>query len=178
MAQPLSWSLVTFGHKFIAPWASAIFAAGCFYTMALAPALSLPGALDAAPLLRVTLVLGAGATAWYAFSLAARLVSIEVDNHNLFLSDFHRRATIPLAAVSDVTEENWLPHHPVTIDFERDTPFGRRVTFLPDMTDQWLRFAPHPVVAQLENAVRAARDSEEGLLPNKRPEPPRGMIKE
>jgi len=159
MAQPLSWGPATFAHRFIVPWACGLLAAACVYTMALAPALSLPGSVNLAPLLRIIICLSSCALAWGAFSLAASLVSVEMDNHNLFVSNSRQQATIPLAAVTYVWEANWSPHHSVMIGFDRDTPFGRQVTFLPDMTDQWFPFAKHPVVEQLEGAVRIAHEA-------------------
>ena len=157
MAQQLSWGPVTFAHKYIVPWALTVITAVCVYTMALAPALSLPGAVDIAPLLRIIFCFGAAVITWASISQGGGLVSVDLDNRNLFLSDLRRQATVPLTSVTKVTEGNYLPHHPVTLEFDRDTVFGRRVTFFPDMTDQWIRFSPHPVVAQLERAVQQAR---------------------
>ena len=157
-SQRLSWGPATFFYKFVAPWILTSVALFFSYSLAFAPALDLPGwsVLPSVPL-RILLCLGSAATAWWYFSLSARLVLVEVDNHNIFLSNYRRQIAVPLELVQDVSEANWLHIHPITIEFDDATAFGRRVTFLPDMTNQWFRFASHPAVSQLQEAADRAR---------------------
>ncbi len=89
---------------------------------------------------------------------ALTLKRVEMDSRNLYISNFSKQIVVPLADVTDVSENRWLHYHPVTIQLARPTEFGNRITFAPDMSDTWFRFLSHPVVAQLRTAVARARD--------------------
>ncbi len=46
-------------------------------------------------------------------------------------SDYRREIAVPLAEIEDVSENWWMSHHPVTLHLRNDTPFGRKITFIP-----------------------------------------------
>lgn len=87
---------------------------------------------------------------WFAVSRK----TIQMDEHFLYISVFRRVASISLGEISSVTETIGMRDRAVTILFQRDTPFGRSVTFTP--TFMFGR-APHPIVNQLLTAAEHER---------------------
>jgi hypothetical protein len=68
---------------------------------------------------------------------------------NIYVSNYLREVTIPLANIRDVTENRLLNWHPVRVHFREPTGFGTAVVFMPKI--RW--FGPwrsHPVVAELK----------------------------
>lgn len=108
---------------------------------------------------RAITCLAIGVLAVYQFRFGGRLKRVEMDNHNLFISDGARQLVEPLVDVREVTENRWWHPHPVTIHLTHDIAFGPRVVFLPIMTDQWFWFSHHPVVEQVMHAAAGARAS-------------------
>jgi hypothetical protein len=89
--------------------------------------------------------------------LCAPLKRVRVDDRALLISNYRREIAVPLNMIDHVTENRWINIHPVTVHFREQTPFGRRITFMPKM-----RFAlrgPHPVVTQLTYLAQAARQA-------------------
>jgi hypothetical protein len=93
---------------------------------------------------------------WLCFPLKF----VRVDGAFLYVSNFLVEHRIPLVDVADVTEITWINIHPVTLHLAVNTPFGRRIVFMPK---QWsgirslLPFSSHPVVAALKQRIAAAR---------------------
>jgi hypothetical protein len=98
-----------------------------------------------------------GAAVFYRYALKLRWVAVAGDS--LVVSDFHRRAVVPLAAVARVSRA--LRRPPLLwIEFRQPTPFGTRIIFMP-RTRLRLGFGPHPLIAELSTlAARASREHE------------------
>lgn len=92
-----------------------------------------------------------------------RLKRVEIDDQWVYISNFVRETRVPLRDIEDVSENRWINIRPVTIGFRRDTEFGPRVTFMPKTRFRGF-WQAHPVVGELEGAVRAVRG-----LPPERP---------
>jgi len=66
-------------------------------------------------------------------AFVAPLKRVQIDGADLVVSNYIKVVRIPLTEIEDVTE-NWLVNgHPVYVHFARQTPFGRRIVFVPKM---------------------------------------------
>ncbi len=157
-SQPISSGPTTFAYKFIVPYGTVLALALTIYGLELAPHLGVPVTTNVtSPVGRAVTCLVIGVLAVYQFRFGSGLKRVEMDNHNLFISDGDRQVVVPLGDVGEITENRWWHPHPVTIHFTRDNALGPRVVFLPIMTDQWFWFSRHPVVQQIAHAAAAAR---------------------
>lgn len=96
---------------------------------------------------------------WWA---CIRLKRVRMDANALYISNYRTDIVVPLANVSDVTENRWVNIHPVTIHFHSDTEFGSQVVFMPKV--RWFGgWRPHPVVAEIRQAVDRATGRNRGL---------------
>jgi hypothetical protein len=87
-----------------------------------------------------------------------RLKQVEMDDRNLYLSNFRREIAVPLREVEDVRQLRWRKGQEVRIELRSDTDFGSTLVFLPKV--RFLLFwREHPVVEQIRQAVRAAQRS-------------------
>jgi hypothetical protein len=89
-------------------------------------------------------VLGTALFLW----LLAPLKKVRIDGTSLYVSNYRREITVPLSEIESVSENWWMNHHPVTIHLRHETPFGRRITFIPQFRLQ-LFWRSHPIVAEL-----------------------------
>jgi hypothetical protein len=90
----------------------------------------------------------------------ARLKRVRVDATYIYISNYLRVATIPLANIRDVTENRLLNWHPVRVHFGQPTPFGTSIVFMP--RHQWFSlWRSHPVVAELKNLSRPSARSDD-----------------
>jgi hypothetical protein len=97
-------------------------------------------------------VVGSAAIYWFG----VRLKRVELDRRALYVSNYLKEVAIPLRDVEEITENRWANTHPVTVRFRGDKGFGTRIVFMPKK--RWFGFsAPHPIVAELETAVRRAQ---------------------
>jgi len=86
----------------------------------------------------------------------ARLKRVRLDGGRLFVSNYLRESSVPLAMIDEVTENRWLNIRPVTLRFRGATDFGDRICFMPKA--RWFPFwRPHPIVEELRQLARAAR---------------------
>ena len=96
-------------------------------------------------------VLGTASFWW----LLGSVKKVRLDQTSLHVSDYRRQIAVPLAEIESVSENWWMSHHPVTIHLRHDTPFGRRITFIPTF-----RLFPfwrtHPIVNELRKLAREA----------------------
>jgi len=94
------------------------------------------------------------------------LKAVSIDDEFIYVSDRTQEIAIPLRSITSVTEERWTNYHPVTVRFKTRTHFGNEITFVPTsrLTFSFTGYQPpHPVVKQLQDAVRlssAVRDGE------------------
>lgn len=77
---------------------------------------------------------------------------VRLDGDTLRISNYVREIVVPIAAIEAVTEERRTKPRPIHLHFRRRTPFGTRVTFLPDtlIPD---RSVPHPTTVMLRDLV-------------------------
>ena len=98
------------------------------------------------------LTIGGSALIWWS---CVRLKRVRMDDKVLYISNYTREITVPLANVAQVSENRWLNSHPVTIEFHSGTEFGSRVVFMPKF--RWFAFlSSHPVVQEIRVAVERA----------------------
>ena len=97
------------------------------------------------------LLVGSAFIYWFC----ARLKQVRIDDEALYISNYLKEVRVPLREIAEVSENRWVNIHPVTIEFQRDTEFGRSVVFMPKM--RWFGgWSSHPVVAELREAARRA----------------------
>jgi hypothetical protein len=83
------------------------------------------------------------------------LKRVQIDTHNLYVSNYFRELKIPFGKISEVTENRWINIHPVPIRFKADMGFGEAITFMP--TSRMFGFwSAHPVVAELRRLAHVA----------------------
>ena len=104
-------------------------------------------------------VLGGLSLYWFCM----RLKRVEIDDRWLYVSNYLREIRVPLEQIEGVSENRWVNIRPITVEFRRDTDFGLHISFMPK-TRWWRFWSAHPVVGELEEAVRQARG-----LPPERP---------
>lgn len=98
-----------------------------------------------------------------------RLKVVNVDEHFLYVSNYLKEITIPLADIYDVTENVWLNTHPVTIHLKSRSEFGNRIVFMPKT--RFLFFSSHPVVKELKQLARSRVAQEVGFNQARKPQP-------
>ena len=101
---------------------------------------------------------GSGSVPWrcsptaFIYYFAVRLKRVRIDEQALYISNYLTEVRIPLRDVAEISENRWINIHPVTIEFQRETPFGERIVFMPKV--RWFAFwSSHPIVAELRQAV-------------------------
>ena len=92
--------------------------------------------------------------AWIAGSLFAywglvRLKWVAFDGENIYISNFIKMISVPLADIEKVTENVLINIHPVYITFNHETEFGRKIVFMPKFYLGIAFFLSHPVVEEL-----------------------------
>ena len=97
-------------------------------------------------------VIGTAAIYWFCI----RLKRVELDRNALYVSNYLKEIAVPLRDVEEITENRWVNTHPITVRFRRDTGFGTSIVFTPTFRLFAFR-SPHPIVAELQAAVRRAR---------------------
>ncbi|GEM_PF-915233 len=102
-------------------------------------------------LLGLLTMTGLTAFAWWGF---APLKEVKMDERVLEVSNYWRRATIPLADVDSVTQDSW--NDLVTVTLREPCTFGRSIRFMPSKRFV-THFEPHPVVEEILAAARVAR---------------------
>ena len=92
---------------------------------------------------------------------------VTMDERELRVSNFWRQITVPLAEVTEVTQDSW--NDLVTVTLHRQTPFGRSIRFMPCKRFVTI-YEAHPVVEEILAAARTAR--ERGTVLAERPSRP------
>jgi hypothetical protein len=96
---------------------------------------------------------GFGYSLWWSFILKR----VAVAGDSIYISDYSREVRVPLSAITEVTENRWLKLHPVSIAFDRETPWGSSIKFMPKMRFLAFGWVSHPVVAELRDLAFTAR---------------------
>jgi hypothetical protein len=87
---------------------------------------------------------------FFAYVTCAALKQVAADEHCLYVSNFINEISIPLADIGDVTENDWLNIHPVTVHLKRPSRFGSKITFMPKIKV----FGVCPVVTELKSLAK------------------------
>lgn len=93
---------------------------------------------------------------------------VRTDWQNLYVSDYRKEITIPIAAVVEVRENRWFALDPAAIVLDEDTQWGRVIRFAaPGNPDEnklrigdWLATwtsPPHPLLEEIRTVARTAR---------------------
>ena len=94
-----------------------------------------------------------------AWLIAPRVRHVDVDEDRVRVSGVFRTATLPLSSVTSVTEWPKGRFHMAAIEFDHDTPFGRKVQFIPRTQLArvgWLRWRrTAPVVLDLATSAHS-----------------------
>jgi hypothetical protein len=97
------------------------------------------------PLSALLVVIG-----FYLFGF--RLKKVAVDDHRLYVSNYLREISIPLAEIESVSE-SWLTNPKlVYIRLKAQSPFGRKIVFAPPLR-ALSQFRHHPVVDELKRMI-------------------------
>ena len=87
--------------------------------------------------------------------LSRRIKHVEIDENDLYVSDYFSDVTIPLTEISRITESRWTSPKTVTIHLRHHTPAGSKIVFLPKHRFAWQ--ISHPIVAELNEIATQAR---------------------
>ena len=95
---------------------------------------------------------GTFAIAWLVGSAVilrtcGRLKRVELDGDRLTISNYIRQIVVPVSDIEDVRQNLFINIRPVSIQFRHDTPFGRRIVFMPKYSFRW--FSKHEIVHRL-----------------------------
>lgn len=93
-----------------------------------------------------------------SFWIASRIKVVRLDGDDLVVSNFRREIRVALADVVSVSY--WSAANPqvVSLSLRTDTPFSRRILFMPER--RWtISFREPPIVQELQTRSAAARSS-------------------
>ena len=91
--------------------------------------------------------------AWWCFPLKR----VAVDDDAIYVSNYLREIQLPLSAIVAVEENRWIKLHPVTIEFNQETSFGRRIVFMATIRFFTIGWLSHPIVEELRDIAGFAR---------------------
>ena len=83
----------------------------------------------------------------------AQLKSVSIEGTDLLVSNYLHEARIPAHLIDKVWHRRWVSPRTIQIRFRQETPFGKRVAFVPKGGSL---FREHPIVAELRAASREA----------------------
>ena len=104
--------------------------------------------------------------AWIVSSLAIywgfiRLKWVAIDEENIYISNFIKMISVPLADIEEIEEHFLLGEHPVSITFSRKTEFRRKIIFMPKFYLGCAFFMSHPPVEDLRVLVEERKEKKE-----------------
>jgi hypothetical protein len=78
---------------------------------------------------------------------------VKIDDNNLYVSNYQKELTIPIAEISKVTEFIFSEPRRITIHLKTSTDFGQKIVFLGTYRF-FAFFTPHPIVAELRKLIK------------------------
>ena len=93
--------------------------------------------------------LGTGFLLW----ICVGLKRVRIDSTNLYVSNYSREIIVPFSNVANITENQRVNIHPVTIHCRTRTDFGNTIKFMPT-TRIFAQSSSHPIVAELQTLAR------------------------
>jgi hypothetical protein len=94
------------------------------------------------------------AGSFFIYWTCIRLKAVRVDENFLYVSNYLKEISIPLAQIYDVTENLWINIHPVTIHLKTPSEFGEKIVFMPTLR-YFAWFQSHPIVDELKTLAAA-----------------------
>lgn len=79
----------------------------------------------------------------------ARLKRVRLDGDTLLVSNYLREIRVPLTQVVHITQNRWVNGRPITVQCRVETPFGRRITFVPRSRFYLAPWNEDPLVGEL-----------------------------
>jgi hypothetical protein len=67
----------------------------------------------------------------FLLRLAAPVLRVELRDGRLYASNYRREIEIPRSDIVSVTQNVWVNVRPITLHLRKETPFGRRIRFIP-----------------------------------------------
>ena len=90
----------------------------------------------------------AGTTSILWANAGLKRVRVDMDERQLYVSNYVQEIHIPFSAITDVKQNRWLNSRPITIYFQNATEFGEKAKFIPKWRMQFWRI--DPVVNELK----------------------------
>lgn len=78
-----------------------------------------------------------------------RLKSVRLVDNHLIVSDYFKEHKISIALIDDVMQNTLLHSRPITIHFKQETPFGRKIVFIPAGVGRIFSFKPDKMVHEI-----------------------------
>lgn len=99
-------------------------------------------------------VLGSAFILWMALPLK----SVRLTDQGLRVSNYRREIAIPFGAIERVSQSRWINVRPVTVHLRHDSPFGRRVTFIPAGRRRFAFWREDEIVDELRHRAGLVRE--------------------
>jgi hypothetical protein len=95
----------------------------------------------------------------FLFRLAAPIVRVELRDGRLYASNYRREIEIQRSDIERVTQNVWVNVRPITLHLRKDSPFGKRIRFIPPGRVIFAFWKEDPLVDKLRELA--------GLLPSR-----------
>jgi hypothetical protein len=101
------------------------------------------------------------AAAWivgtlFIWGTCARLKRVELNGSTLIISNYRDDITMQATDIATVRQNRLINLRPVTLTFKKETPFGRTVTFMPQVS--FRLFSEDEIVKRLRSTASAGGD--------------------
>ena len=90
------------------------------------------------------------------------LKEVSIDESSIFISNFNRSASVPLTHVVAIEENRWINVRPITVTFDVNTPFGRKIMFVPKGMSLAV-WKDHPVTRELKLRIEKCKSRDKSL---------------
>lgn len=90
-----------------------------------------------------------------AFCAPLKRVRVSDDGESLMVSNYLQEWKVPVALISEVTQNRWLKLRPITIHLRIDPGCGRRLMFMPPLRINFLFWREDPEVEELRALASA-----------------------
>jgi hypothetical protein len=118
---------------------------------------SVPG--EASRWLPICIWLGGSA---FLLFFSVRLCWVAISDGCLLVSTYFREVSLPLSAISQVTQSYLSRPQTLTVRVDRDTPLGRKFLFV---ASGWPRiFSRHPLAIELEEIAAQSQSASDAII--------------
>lgn len=101
-------------------------------------------------------VVGSAFLLWMAFPLKR----VRLTEQGLHVSNYRTEILIPFGAIARVEQNRWINVRPVTVHLRHDSPFGRRITFMPAGRRRFTFWREDEIVDELRHRAGLVRELE------------------